>query len=329
MRIGIDLDGVCYDFAASLRQYLGMHVNAGNCSACIEVFPDPVRWEFYEDWEIHPDMFAKYVREGTEAGVVFRWGEPHPGTAEALKVLLDRGHTLVFVTDRVRLGGEKAKGLTHEWLYEHFPFLCELHPIDGQPVGWHSRVELHFDADKTAYNTDIFLDDRLENYEHLVGAGMGAVLWDRPWNRDESPTDAARARVSSWDEFLAKIEVRAGEVRITSSTGEVRVTSPTGGQKGKKLARPSLIPKGALRRVAELYGRGAEKYDDWNWRKGYNFSLSMDALERHYYAWSEGEQLDPETGCHHLAAVVFHALSLITFEEEHPEFDDRWKGDAA
>lgn len=108
---------------------------------------------------------------------------------------------------------------------------------------------------------------------------------------------------------------------------EVRVTNEkTGGQKGSKPARFDLIPAKALWLVAELYGAGARKYEAHNWRRGYDWSLSIAALERHLAQFKEGENDDPETGCPHLAAVVFHALSLLTFTEEHPELDDRWKG---
>jgi hypothetical protein len=42
---------------------------------------------------------------------------------------------------------------------------------------------------------------------------------------------------------------------------EVRVVDPnTGGEKGAKLARFDLLPPGPLHHVAELYGKGAQKY---------------------------------------------------------------------
>lgn len=104
---------------------------------------------------------------------------------------------------------------------------------------------------------------------------------------------------------------------------EIRVTSSTGGQKGTKLARYDLIPAEALRIVAETYGRGAGKYDDHNWRRGYDWSLSFASLMRHAWKFWEGEDLDPETGAPHMACAVFHGLSLITFMIEHPEFDNR------
>lgn len=109
----------------------------------------------------------------------------------------------------------------------------------------------------------------------------------------------------------------------TASTGEVRVTSSTGGQKGSKPQRYDLIPAGPLRTLAELYGKGAEKYDDDNWRRGYSWRLSFAALNRHLWQFWDGQDLDEETGLPHLASVAWHAFSLLEFMERHPEFDDR------
>lgn len=107
--------------------------------------------------------------------------------------------------------------------------------------------------------------------------------------------------------------------------GEVRIVNEdTGGEKGTKPERMELIPYGPLRKyVAPLYGEGAKKYADHNWRRGFAWSLSSGALMRHYALWMEGEDFDEETGCHHLASVVFHALALLHFHDEFPELDDR------
>lgn len=104
---------------------------------------------------------------------------------------------------------------------------------------------------------------------------------------------------------------------------EVRTVSSTGGEKGVKPQRFDLIPVEALTKLAEHYGRGAEKYDDNQWRKGYEWSKSYAALQRHITAWWGGEDLDPEFGTSHLAAVAWHAFTLLTFLEIHPDHDDR------
>ena len=107
-------------------------------------------------------------------------------------------------------------------------------------------------------------------------------------------------------------------------SGEVRVVDPrTGGAKGNKLCRPDLIPVGPLTEVATHYGRRALKYSPDNWRKGYAYSLSYAALQRHAMQFWAGEDDDQETGSSHMAAVVFHALALMEFRKTHPELDDR------
>lgn len=104
---------------------------------------------------------------------------------------------------------------------------------------------------------------------------------------------------------------------------EVRVVNArTGAEKGRKLARFGLIPVRALRMLAEQFGHGAAKYTDRNWEKGFKWSLSYDALQRHLGAFWGGEWLDEE-GRPHLAAALFHVCVLIEYHYTHPELDDR------
>lgn len=107
--------------------------------------------------------------------------------------------------------------------------------------------------------------------------------------------------------------------------GEIRTTSSTGGQKGVKPAKYSLLPPEAMSAIAEHFGVGAQKYSDHQWRKGYEWSKSFDAMQRHAWAFWGGEDLDPETGTPHMAAVEFHAMVLLTFMSTHRDFDDRPK----
>lgn len=107
---------------------------------------------------------------------------------------------------------------------------------------------------------------------------------------------------------------------------EVRTTSSTGGEKGVKPERYDLIPVEALAKVAQLYGKGAEKYAAHNWRRGYEWSKSYAAMQRHANSFWNGEDLDPEMQLPHLASVIFHAFTLMTFMDEQPRFDDRFVG---
>jgi len=97
------------------------------------------------------------------------------------------------------------------------------------------------------------------------------------------------------------------------------------GVKGQKPERYDLIPWDQMDEVARVYGKGAEKYDDRNWELGVDLSLNFAALHRHLSAFWNGQSVDPETECHHLAAVVFHALAMMRNQQAHPDCDDRPK----
>ena len=148
------------------------------------------------------------------------------------------------------------------------------------------------------------------------------------------PEDAERIRrIAAWvnaaypmgtfDDDPVQAETFIG---IDEYEFEQRVTDDTtGGQKGRKLARFALIPWEFTRALARHFGIGALKYDDNNWRRGYDWDLSIDALERHFNAWKGGESVYTErfTGrdgkdyavqTHHLIAVAWQACVLYIFE---------------
>ena len=89
----------------------------------------------------------------------------------------------------------------------------------------------------------------------------------------------------------------------------------TGGRKfdGGKL-QYGLVPPLALKATVDVLTFGAEKYEPDNWKHVPDSKRRyFDALQRHVWAWKEGEQLDPESGRHHLA----HALCCLMFLYEH------------
>ena len=147
-------------------------------------------------------------------------------------------------------------------------------------------------------------------------------------------TPAAMARVEAAqdayehpetiDDRILRVDLSEEGHKVYYETGEVRTVSPTGGEKGVKPEQYQSIPVTALRELAEHFAKGAEKYGDHNFRKGYEWSKSYSALLRHLMAFWGGEDIDPETGSKHVTAVAWHALALSTFMDEHPQFDDRY-----
>lgn len=148
-------------------------------------------------------------------------------------------------------------------------------------------------------------------------------------------TDRTRSRGPSnyqtengWGHDASSFGVsRAMKPKFGPDEEETRVTDPdTGAQKGSKRERFDLIPAESLNWLARVYGYGAGKYDDHNWRRGYAWGLSYAAMQRHLHAFWSGENFDPESGLPHLAHAMWHCTTLLTFMTEHPEKDDRYAG---
>lgn len=77
--------------------------------------------------------------------------------------------------------------------------------------------------------------------------------------------------------------------------------------------------------MALVCGKGAIKYDDDNWRKGYSFRLGFGAMQRHIHLFWMGDNYDEETGLHHLLHAAWHCMTLFTFSIKpiYTKFDDR------
>lgn len=121
-----------------------------------------------------------------------------------------------------------------------------------------------------------------------------------------------------YDEF----DYGANPLRSQKMTNEIvedvvkaSQTATTGGRKfdGNKLEY-GLLPPFALEETVKVLTFGAQKYERDNWKKVPDSKRRyFDALQRHVWAWKQGEQIDPESGLHHLA----HAMCCLMFLYEH------------
>ena len=71
---------------------------------------------------------------------------------------------------------------------------------------------------------------------------------------------------------------------------------------------------------------GAKKYAPRNWEKGIKFGRVFGALLRHLFAWWKGEDVDPESGLHHLdhaGCCLAFLQQYTTQRERYAAFDDR------
>lgn len=98
---------------------------------------------------------------------------------------------------------------------------------------------------------------------------------------------------------------------ITKDSGE-RQEFSTGArrdiQEGK--GRYDLIPAEPLKRLAQLYERGAIKYGEHNWTKGIPLARYLDSALRHLINYMEGDREED-----HLIAACWNLFSLVATEE--------------
>lgn len=174
MKIGVDLDGVVYDFVDSLREYLVTH-----CDFPRYDLGESTSWEFFKDnWGMELADFLRHFEDGVNADVVFTHGEPEPYSVDTIALLRDEGHSIHIVTHR-ELGCSVEN--TARWLRKH-------------GVKYDT---LSFSKDKTVVPVDVFIEDNMGNFTALEQAGVRSVLMNRPWNQDLQ-TDY---RVNNWLEF--------------------------------------------------------------------------------------------------------------------------------
>lgn len=107
---------------------------------------------------------------------------------------------------------------------------------------------------------------------------------------------------------------------------ETRVVDPeTGGEKGTKPIQLGAIDPLALEVLGRVAAFGAQKYETFNYMKGYPWRLSYDALLRHLLSFLQGEDLDPESGLPHMAHAAWHGLALVSFQMRDLGTDDRFR----
>lgn len=92
------------------------------------------------------------------------------------------------------------------------------------------------------------------------------------------------------------------------------ITSETGGQKATKTAQLGALDPKALLVLAEVAGKGADKYEYHNFLRGFDWNLAFDAMQRHALLFWAGEDNDPESGMPHIAHAAWHALALLAFQ---------------
>lgn len=175
--LGVDLDGVCADFAAGLRpiaaEWLGVDADA------LTDRPS----HNYPEWNLEESggFDALYRYAVTRRGLL-RDLPPVPGASLTLRRL--------WTTKRLRI-----RIITHRLYFEFFH-----REAISQTIDWLDRHDfpywdLCFMRDKAAVGADLYLEDSADNVRALRAAGHDVIAFIHSQNRDLEPP-----RAENWEE---------------------------------------------------------------------------------------------------------------------------------
>lgn len=187
MRIGIDLDGVCYQWTKTARYMLREILPNSPYTKDGPMGTECTEWDYIKH-NVAPEHNKWLWDEGVKLGL-FRHGHLFPGTIKALRAL-DKLGDLVAITQRPT----RAINDTMAWIAFHGLPFREVHVLQGQ-----SKTSVR--------RCDLYIDDKPENcaelYARWEGTRSAAVcLPDRPWNQHFDAPDAGCVRTYSWDDFV-------------------------------------------------------------------------------------------------------------------------------
>ncbi len=138
---------------------------------CLPV-PEKIVWEIVD----------RIIKDPFDIGL-----RPIEGALEGLRHFYEQAGRLTFVTARPEKDGIEA------WLQE------QLFPLPGDAIrvvatGVHEKKADVLLGQGFRY----FVEDNLDTVRQLCDHGIGAIVFDQPWNREETPF----RRVFSWDDLL-------------------------------------------------------------------------------------------------------------------------------
>ncbi len=87
----------------------------------------------------------------------------------------------------------------------------------------------------------------------------------------------------------------------------------------------SLVDFNSLESMVRVLEFGAKKYSPHNWKKGLPITEIIDSMMRHLVAFSNGENIDPESGISHIGHLGCNYMFLSYMIQNKPELDNRYK----
>lgn len=158
--VAIDLDGVMFDFSRVVTEVFSRHLG--------RTLPAPVKWEFFDEWDLTAKDFYTLLDDLTVETEFFNSESPMRHTLRGWQMLREQNLKLHIITHRSHCAYDQ----TVKWL-ERYRLIPD---------------SLHFSGDKAAILSAIMvdegasIDDNIHQYEDYTDIGIRAYLFNQPWN---------------------------------------------------------------------------------------------------------------------------------------------------
>jgi len=185
--LGVDLDGVCADFYARMREIAAEWLEVELSSLTKDVSYGLTEWGIRDE-----DHYRQLHRFAVTQRDLFETCVPIKGAATTLRRLSDEGYRIRIITHRLFINffHEASVRQTIRWLDKH-----------GIPYR-----DLCFMGEKDQVGADVYIDDSPDNIAALRAAGHYAICFANSANKG---IEAPRAR--KWEEVYALIRARHPE----------------------------------------------------------------------------------------------------------------------
>ena len=157
--VGIDMDGVIYDFAKVFHEYAQNRMN--------KELSKPTKWDFYKEWGMLDEQFDEWLIEGVQELRLFNCDAPMENTVEGWNLLKQNDIKIHVLTHRGHVSYEQ----TVQWLNRFGLYPDSLH------FGTNKGILKTFATDECAS-----IDDYPLYYTKYDRAGVISFLRTQPWN---------------------------------------------------------------------------------------------------------------------------------------------------
>jgi len=188
MLIGLDLDGVCYNWDKTARYMLRKrYVNSGRVIP-IELTTESRSWDYIME-AVTPDDWKWLWSEAIDQGL-YRYGNVVKGAIEGVQELNELGDVIVIT--------HRPKTAVHDtlvWLSTMF----DKAPLSGLVIQSHKGQR----KSDVRPQPDVYIDDAIHNAEDILeNTDKRIIVYDQPWNQSGPVSHKRLARAYGWSEVV-------------------------------------------------------------------------------------------------------------------------------